>query len=121
MPQEYKDAKVVSSLKKGLKTDPNNYRSSFMLEAKGKLLCKIIKSRVESKTSQKLDKFQFGFRKGRSTLQAIWGLREIILESREQLVLVFIDLVKTFDSVDRTAMMRSLKAFEFENPLRNLI
>ena len=123
VPQEYKDAKVVSLFKKGLKTEPNNYRSIFMLEAEGKLLCKTIKSRVESRTDHKLDNFQFRFRKGRSTLQAIWGVREIIQdsrESREELVMVFIDLVKAFDSVDGEAI-RSLKAFEVENPLRSLI
>ena len=81
IPHVYKDAKVVSLFRKGPKTDPNNYRSLFMLEAEGKLLCKIIKSRVQSGTDHKLDKFQFGFRKRRSTLQAIWGLRENLEKS----------------------------------------
>ena len=95
-----------------------------MLEAEGKFLCKIIKSRVESRTDHKLDKFHFGFKNGRSTLQAIWGLREIIQgsrESREELVIVFIDLVKAFDSVDRETTIRSLRAFEVENALRCLV
>ena len=63
MLQEYKDAKVVSLFKKGLKTDPNNYRSLFTLKKGGKLQRKIIKSKVKGRTGHKLDKYKSGFRK----------------------------------------------------------
>ena len=63
VPQKCKDAKVISLYKKGDQMDPGNYRSLFMLETEGKLLCKILKERIDDMTVMKLDSYQFGFKK----------------------------------------------------------
>ena len=124
VPQKYKDAKVISLYKKGDQMDPGNYRSLFMLEREGKLFCKILKERIDDMTVMRLDRYQFGFRKGRSTLQAIWLLRNLVQTAREEktdLYMVFIDLVKAFDSVDRGALMNTLIEDGVNNPMRSLI
>ena len=77
-PKAFKDAKVISLFKKGAKTLPSNYRSIFLLDTEGKVFCKILKNRIERCTDQTLDDLQFGFRAGRSTLQAIWTVRRRI-------------------------------------------
>ena len=62
-------------------------------------------------TVLKLNRYQFGFRKVRSTLQAIWSLRNLVQTAREmktELYILFIDLVKAFDSVDRGALMKTM-------------
>ena len=123
-PKAFKDAKVISLFKKGEKTLPSNYRSIFLLDAEGKVLCKILKNRIERSTDQTLDDLQFGFRTGRSTLQAIWTVKRRIQkarDSRKKLVLIFIDLVKAFDSVDRTTLFNVLKDRSVANPLKRLI
>ena len=95
-----------------------------MLETEGKLPCKILKERIDDMTVMKLDRYQFGFRKGRSTLQAIWLLRNLVQTAREEkkdLYMVFIDLVKAFDSVDIGALMNTLIEDGVNNPMRSLI
>ena len=84
----------------------------------------MIKSGVECITDHILNTFQFGFRKWRSTLQSVWGFREISQDtskSREELMMIFIDVVKAFDSAQREAIIRSLKSFVVEKHFRSLI
>ena len=64
--------------------DPRKYRSLFILETEGKLLCKILKERIDDMTVMKLDRYQFGFRKVRSTRQAKWLLRNLVQTAREE-------------------------------------
>ena len=105
MLQEYKYAKVVSLVslfKKGLKTDPNNYRSLFTLEKGRKPLCKIIKSKVKGRTGHKLDKYKSGFRK-EEALSKQFGDSERSYETR------------------LTEAMKSLKTIRVQNLLSSLI
>ena len=112
------------SIKKWDPMDPRSYRSLFMLQTEDKLLCKILKKRMDEMTVMKLERYQFGFTKGRSTLQAIWLLRNLEKTEREErkdLYMVFSDLVKAFDSVDRGALMKTLLQEWIKNPLGSLI
>ena len=83
IPSAYKDAKVVSIHKKGDKMDTNNYRSIFLLDSVGKVFCRIAQRRLCRVVEAGLDKYQFGFRGGRGTAQAIWALRMRIQKARE--------------------------------------
>ena len=50
---------------------------------------------------------QCGFRQGRSTIDQIWVVRQVIekaTEYRTPVHLCFVDLTKAYDSVDRTAL-----------------
>ena len=119
----FKDAKVISLFKKGEKTLPSNYRSIFLLDTEGKIFCKILKNLFERCTDQTLKDLKFGFRAGRSTLQAIWTVRRRMQkarDSRRKLVLIFYDLVKAFDSVDRTTLFNFLRDRSRANSLLNL-
>ena len=58
---------------------------------------------------------QNGFREGRSTVTQILALRRIIEEVKKnnmEAVLCFIDFKKAFDSINRSTMMKILKAYD---------
>ena len=110
--------------KSNAKTLSSKYRSIFLLDTEGKVFCKILKNRIERCTDRTFVDLQFGFRAGRSTLQAIWTVRRRIKkarDSRKKLVLIFIDLVKAFDSLDRTTLFNVLRDRSVANPLKRLI
>ena len=119
IPQRYTNANVVNLFKNSERLDPDNYRSLCILAVEGKLLRKILKERSDTETYKETDKWQFRFRKGRSTLMAIWLLRNIIQSAREKkedLIMIFIDLVEACDSVDRGALAKTLSDYDITNP-----
>ena len=79
-PDQLKIAKVIPIFKKGSNSDPNNYRPISILSNINKIFEKILHSRLY----KYLDKFnllyeyQFGFRKGHSTTQALIELTDNI-------------------------------------------
>ena len=126
VPQRYKDAKVISLFKKGDRKDPSNYRGIFifLLDSIGKLFCRIVYRRLLDFYGTGMDPYQFGFRKQRSTAQAVWTLR-ILLERagdlKKCMYLVFIDLVKAFDTVDRPLLFKTLVDLGLAPVVRNLV
>ena len=124
VPQRYKDAKVISLFKKGDRKDPSNYRGIFLLDSIGKLFCRIVYRRLLDFYGTRMDPYQFGFRKQRSTAQAVWTLRNLIQRARDLkkcMYLVFIDLVKAFDTVDRPLLFKTLADLGLAPVVRNLV
>ena len=99
LPTEWRNAEVVSIYKKkGAKTDPNNYRSIFLLDTIGKIFAGLVCQRLNAYSADKLSENQMGFRRDHSTTQAILCVRHIIQNARDQhtpLVLAFVDLKKS--------------------------
>jgi hypothetical protein len=74
-----------------------------------KLCERIIKHRLRGVTN--VTKNQFSFMPGRSTMDAIFLIRQLIERCREQkkdLHIIFIDLEKTYDKVPRNFMWWAL-------------
>ena len=74
---EMTNAWVVSPCKKGNPRMQANYRPISLLNALYKLYAKIIKSRLAYVTADFITTTQYGFRKSRSTAQAIHVIRRI--------------------------------------------
>ncbi|XP_062841273.1 uncharacterized protein LOC134300780 [Trichomycterus rosablanca] len=113
MPQEFRNAKIVSLHKnKGSKSDCGNYRGISLLSTAGKILARVILNRLISNISEvNLPESQCGFRPGRSTTDMIFVVRQLQEKCREQnldLYAVFIDLTKAFDTVNREALWKVL-------------
>eukprot|EP00972_Heterocapsa_arctica_P107722 15865629-Heterocapsa_arctica.AAC.1 len=62
-------ADLAVIFKKGLTDLPINYRPIALLNLSYKLLASILQKRIALGLDHRLDPFQFGFRKARSTLQ----------------------------------------------------
>ena len=125
VPQRYKDAKVISLFKDGDRKDPSNFhRWIFLLDSIGGLFCRIVYRRLLDFYGTRMDPYQFGFRKQRGTAQAVWTLRNLIQRAKDLkkcMYLVFIDLVKTFDTVDRPLLFKTLADLGLAPVVRNLV
>ena len=67
---------------------------------------------------------QCGFRQGRSTVDQIWVVRQVIekaTEYRTPVHLCFVDLTKAYDSVDRTALAAVLRSYGVPHQLVDII
>ncbi|CAH8529152.1 unnamed protein product [Schistosoma rodhaini] len=112
MPDHWLDAEVISIYKnKGLRSDPNNYRSIFLLDTIGKLFAGIVCNRLVQQTDNYLPITQFGFRKNLSTIHAITTLRHLIqtsIDTNCTIVLTFVDLTKAFDTIPKQLIIDTL-------------
>ena len=125
VPQDWRDAAIVSIYKnKGARNDCNSYRGISLLAVAGKIFGRILMNRIVQHLDSILPESQCCFRKERSTIDMIFSLRQIqekCVEQRMDLVCIFIDLMKAYDSVDREALWLVLKKFGFPDKIVALI
>lgn len=95
LPSQWKVANMKLLFKgKGCKTDPSNYRPLSMENTQMKLFASIVNTRISTHIQYELPDEQYGFRKHRSTSDAITKLLHNITLARQQnkpLYTVFID------------------------------
>ena len=92
VPKSWLVLKIVCLYKKGLKSLAENYRALSVGSNLSKLIPRIILNRLLDTYEHNISEAQFGFRKGRSTGDAIFILKNIIQKHTGPLVLVFVDL-----------------------------
>ena len=116
LPQDLKDSNIIPIYKrKGPKSSCDSYRGISLLSVAGKILARVLLSRLLKNISDKvLSESQCGFRAGRGTSDMIFVARQLQEKCREQnrpLYAAFIDLTKAFDTVNREGLWRLLKKF----------
>ena len=126
VPQEFKDANIIHLYKrKGDRACCDNHRGISLLDTAGKILAKIIAKRLSRGIGGSiLPETQCDFRAGRSTVDMIFTARQIQEKCREQqrdLYLVFIDLTKAFDTVNREGLWSILLKLGCPDKLVNVI
>ena len=115
VPQDFKDVLILPIFKnKGDHRDCSNYRGISLLVIAGKIMAKIIQTRLSKLAENVLTESQCGFRKERSTIDMIFSLRQIqekSIEQDQELYMIFVDFRKAFDTVDRRMLWKVLKIF----------
>ncbi len=110
-PDLLKTARVTPIYKKGAKSDPGNYRPISVLSQVNKVFEKILHKRLfKYLTKFKiLYEYQFGFREGHSTTQALIEITDRLknaMDAKKLTCGIFIDLTKAFDTVDHDILLK---------------
>jgi len=114
VPQDFKDALLVHVYKrKGDRACCDNHRGISLLCIAGKVLARVLLNRLNDHvhSNSVIPESQCGFRAGRGTTDMIFTARQLQEKCREQhrhLYMIFIDLTKAFDSVNRQGLWQVL-------------
>ena len=112
-PSKFKTARVIPLHKGGSKEDLNNYRPISLLP----LLCKVFEKVVYNQLYFYLERFnllnpsQFGFRRNKSTVQAVMDHLEFVynhLDEGDTVISIFMDFKKAFDCLDHDIILKKL-------------
>lgn len=112
-PDKWTEGVIIPIYKKGDKRNPSNYRGITLVSCLSKLFTSILNKRIEvfCSNNNTISDSQFGFRKGRSTVDAIFILQSIIqqyLNSNSRLYVLYVDLKRCFDTIYRNALWLKL-------------
>ena len=110
LPTAWKASYVKTLYKgKGSKTDANSYRGISLLSGLYKIYTGIVYKRLQIWADEILPPSQFGFRKGKSTIDAAKTLRDnihlYVNSSSGKYYACFIDFDKTYDTVDKNLLL----------------
>ena len=123
-PESWKKGVIVKLPKKGDLGDCNNWRGITLLSLTSKIYCRIILQRIATTVDKILRQEQAGFRKGRSCIDHIFVLRQILEQSQEwnsPLYAVFVDFEKAFDSLHRDSLWKILRNYGIPQKLVKVI
>lgn len=115
-PDVLKESLIKPVYKSGDRKDVSNYRPISLTSNLSKIFEKIIHERTAGflESCQVLKEGQFGFRKGKSTQDAVAQLTAKIyrsLDSSKPCLCLFIDLKKAFDTVNHEKLLKTLEGY----------
>lgn len=113
-PKVFKKAVVHPIFKNGDKNNVTNYRPISILPALSKILEKILNNRLINylESFNLLANNQFGFRRGKSTEEAVSSLTNHVVEKLDgkmKCLGIFLDISKAFDTVSTPHLLRKLE------------
>ncbi len=128
VPEEWKRGMIITLPKKGDLSKCDNWQGITLLLVPGKVFSIVLLNRLRRAVDACLRDQQADFRSGRSCIEQIFVLRQVIeqsLEYQQRISLNFIDFVKVhFDSVHRETLWKIARAYgipsRFVDIFRNL-
>ena len=115
---------IIKIPKKGDLTVCDNSRGVTLLSVPGKIFGKVLINRINDGVDKELRNEQAGFREGRSTVQQLFILRNIIEQSVEWqagLYINFVDFEKSFDSVHRESLWNIMRCYGIPDKLIRMV
>lgn len=111
LPEDWKLGTICPIFKKGDRLQCSNYRGISLLNVAYKVFSTLIQRRLSVYAEEILEEYQCGFRPGRSTVDQIFVMRQIMEKCHEydiQLHILFVDFKQAFDSIDRYELFNAL-------------
>ena len=118
------NAVVNSIYKKGNSSRLSNYRPISLLTSCYKILAAMVKERLDKGLDSWLMNTQYGFRKKKSIVQAIYlmkCLQYIVKKTNARSTLILLNWEKAFDKISQEKMMEILHRFKVPSRIINLI
>lgn len=115
IPSDFKES-IISILFKGKgdKSDCNNYRGLSLTCTAGKIFGKIMSNRLRKFIDKFIPESQSAFRINRGTSDMIFSLRQLqekCTEQNKEMHMIFIDIAKAYDSINRNLLWGFLRKF----------
>ena len=125
-PNSWSESSFFFLHKKGLRSNPSNYRSIAVENPFLKTFMSLLNIRMTSfaETENLLPDYQFGFRSSRNCLSAAALLHEIAsnqIKNKKKLYTAFIDFTKAFDKIDRSILFQKLQILGFPTKICKLL
>lgn len=124
-PQSWKTGKLILLRKEGRPPeDPSAYRPIVLLSEMSKLFERVLAARLAQSMSPGLHDTQFGFRHGRSTIDAIERVRELADEAVSQgevLLAVSLDISNAFNTLPWETVKAALNFHSVPRYLRDVV
>ena len=108
IPQELKDAAIVTIFKKGSRTECGNYRGISLLSVAGKILAKVLLNRLQPLSESIIPETWFQTRTRHYAVVLTLFSLPVRCRRNAGNMYAFIDLTKAFDSVNREALWACL-------------
>lgn len=124
-PKCFKKAIVHPIFKSGNRDNVNNYRPISVLSSMSKVLERLLNNRLVNylESQNLISPNQFGFRKNKSTEDAVLGLTELVscmLDSKKKAIGMFLDLSKAFDTVSVPILITKMERLGFRGESLNI-
>jgi hypothetical protein len=123
-PTEWKTANIVAIPKKAGASKIEDHRGISLMSCAAKLFNRVLLQRLQPVLDPFIRPEQNGFRPNRGTVPQILALRRVLEEARihqVDLVCVFVDFRKAFDTVSRRAIPFILNAYNVPKFLINAV
>jgi len=120
IPSDWKIGHISAIYRKGKEDGYENYRGIKVLNIFSRLYGKIIRHFLEQEVSQRETEEQAGFRAGRSTIDHILCLRQLIekkMAVNQPLHLLYVDLEKAYDSASLKNLWKALEHYNIINSI----
>ena len=119
VPTEWLRAIKVPIRKKGKGDKFEDYRGITLLSVIGKVYAMVLERRVRLflEAKGKLGESQFGFRKGKSTIDAIFVMDERVKRVKGEVYIGFLDIAKAYPSVWRDGLWYKLRKMGIEGKM----
>ena len=125
MPQNIRNANILTLFKnKGDRSDCNNYRGISLLNLVGKVLARVVLSRLQLLAERIYPEAQCKFRAGRSRIVMIFSLRQLqekLPRAKAAIMHRLIDLTKAFDLVSWRGLFTVLQRIACPSKLLKMI
>jgi hypothetical protein len=127
-PKKWKEGRLCLLRKEGRPADsPSGYRPIVLLDEVGKMFERIIARRILTHledTGPNITERQFGFREGRSTMDAVGTLRDFVEEAaqrEEGVIAVSLDIANAFGSLPYEVIGEALRYHQVPSYLRAIV